>query len=452
MPLSSTPKAGDQRPSSSLPGVATDEASVSRKRGEKRALIPPWILSSLAGGLALGCLAIAYLAGTHFGATKKLHMGHLSPAELAAMPDESKPLNPGPWGNLEYEPLYIEPPEEYIPLQSIEAADRRWRFDGYNYDQLTALFQKADLTDTQRAELLDMSKWSLENGALYVDVSKDMVLSLSPLARKEIYASMASSPGNVYSNLRCSFPADRFDDYLADSGLSEETIALVKRLSFSHGNLVFFCDMPLVLDTLQTGDEKMRLIKTLLRKSTLLLHLHITPDSNIDELKEYWARAGWGVDVRPMLESLGKLKGGARIDIVELFPPIPSSEIYNYTFPSSKPEDQHKDCRWTAMNFFRDVPDARFTDSRVVGQTLATDYYPVPSDPRYGDIIALARPNGDLIHFAVFIADNVVFTKNSGSFRDPFILMTLPDLLDYFSAQIPEDETLKIEIFRNKYY
>ena len=90
-----------------------------------------------------------------------------------------------------------------------------------------------------------------------------------------------------------------------------------------------------------------------------------------------------------------------QLDFVELLPPLASSQIYTFPFPSAKPEDQHKDCRWTAMNFFRDVPDPRFVDSKVVMQTILTDYYPVHSEPRYGDLVAfdtdLVGPDGFLI-------------------------------------------------------
>jgi hypothetical protein len=88
----------------------------------------------------------------------------------------------------------------------------------------------------------------------------------------------------------------------------------------------------------------------------------------------------------------------------------------------------------------------------VVRQTLLTDYYPVLSDARFGDLVLLAKPNGDIIHIAVYIAADIVYTKNSGSFRDPFILMTVSDMLDHFASQIPEGQNLQVSIYRNKYY
>jgi hypothetical protein len=72
------------------------------------------------------------------------------------------------------------------------------------------------------------------------------------------------------------------------------------------------------------------------------------------------------------------------------------------------------------------------------------------SDFRYGDIIELVRENGDAIHSCVYIAGDVVYTKNSAQPTEPVMLMTLPDLLDTFSSLIPENETLKIIGYRNK--
>jgi hypothetical protein len=402
--------------------------------------------------LVVCCLAVGYALGVvhakHWGKAS----GPMTPAKLAQMPDGAVPLAPGPWGNLEALPIFIEMPDEYLPVANIEGADRRWRFIGYTQDQLLALFQSADLTADQRKELTDTTKWQQDGQSIFVTPSKDLILALSPAARKTIYWPMVSTVGTSINYETARFPADRFDSYFIDSGLPDETIALIKKLSFPYAKLIFFSDVQLVLDTLNTPSQKARLLKTIFRKSTLLLRLHITPTSDLNELENYWIKAGWGVDVRPMLESLSRLPQGGRLDVVEIFPPVPSANLYTYTFPSTKPEDLNKDCKWTAMNFFRDTPDNRFTDSKFVVSTLQSDYYPVLSDLRYGDLIVISKPNGDIIHIAVYIAADVVYTKNSPNFYDPFILMKFSDMMDHFSGQIPEDETLHVQFLRNKYY
>jgi len=403
-------------------------------------------------GLVVLALGLGYAGGVLFPWKNAAPHAIPTPSDLTAVQDDAKPLKPGPWGNMEYLPMSIEPPEEYLSPRLLEETDRRWRFERFTPDQLNTFFKTVDVTAAQLAELLDASKWQQDGAAIFVTASKELVLSLSPRARKQIYGALTSNPASLFSMFRSSFPAARFDQCFAGSGLSNETIALVKKLSFPHGRLLFFYDAPLVLDTLPDYDQKIRLLRTLLRKPTLLLRLHIMPDSDVNALARYWVKAGWGVDLRPMLESLAKLPRGARIGIVNIFPPGPSAQIYTFPFPSLKPEDQRKDCHWTAFNFFRDVPKPPFFEGREILATLENDYYPVLSDPRYGDIAMLKKPNGDIIHSCVFIADNIVYTKNSSQATEPFILQTDSDMLDIFSAQIPEGQTLSVQWYRHKRY
>lgn len=369
---------------------------------------------------------------------------------MAEIADQATPLKPGPWGNLESIPLYIEPPEDYLPVKSVEASGSQWKFNGYTPALLSALFDLADLTAEQKTELLDQSKWQTGNDGIVLSPSPELILSLSPHSRKVIYGVLSLLPGNAIQANRCYFPADKFDEYFAKSGLSPDIVNLVKKLSFPHGRLLFFYDAPLVLAKLDNYQDKIRLMKVLTRKATLLLRLHIMPDTDLNALSDYWSRQQTGKDVKPMLESLADVPGGARMGVGRFFIPRVRDALYTFPYPSSNPEDANKDCHWTALNFFNDPPDPRFTNIDFVKQTFTNDYYPVSSDPRFGDILELVRPNGEAIHSCVFIADNVVYTKNSAQAMEPCMLMTIPDLLDAFSSLIPENETLQIVVYRSK--
>jgi hypothetical protein len=196
-------------------------------------------------------------------------------------------------------------------------------------------------------------------------------------------------------------------------------------------------------------------VKTIYRKSTLLLRMHVAPDADAEGLAEYWTKAPWGIDVKPVLEALRRVPGGAEMGVVNLLPTGPSGDLYSFPFPSSKPEDQGKDCHWTAFNFFNPAPDARFAGTTAVktaaiNKTLEEDYYPVAGDPRYGDLVELYRPNGDLVHSSVFIADDIVYTKNSPQFLEPFIFMKKSEMIDAISTNCPEDETLQVRLYRRK--
>lgn len=449
-----------KRKAQGLPPTPSSADSPNAQLTVDNHMVSKSINSAKTAGTAVWKIAGLILLGVAIGGVLGIFIPRLwtpavdrsTPAGLAALQDSAIPLPQGPWGNLEMVPFYIEPPDEYLPVQMIENYDPRWAFKGYTPDQLMTLFKTAGLTSKQLAEVSNTANWKQEGDTIYVTPSRELSLSLSPEARKKIYVPMISTFSAVIGTQTQIFPADRFDDCFAGSGLPPEVIETVRKFSFPYGNQLVFADTQLVLSMMPDANLKKKLLKTLMRKTTLLLRLHITPDSDLNELEHYWVRAGWGLDLRPILESLARLKDGARIDVVELLPPVPSSQIYNYRFPSLKPEEQHKDCSWTALNFFRDVPDDRFTDTDVVRQTLQNDYYPALSDPRYGDLVVLAKPNGDIIHLAVYLAAGIVYTKNSGNFRDPFILMTLQDMVDRFSVQIPEDQKLDVQFYRNKYY
>src|SRR3974377_9553 len=120
-------------------------------------------------------------------------------------------------------------------------------------------------------------------------------------------------------------------------------------------------------------------------------------------------------------------------------PPFPPSLLYTYPVPQNPLNGPpvRQDCHWTSFNFFRDQPDARFNDPNYITDKLKTDYYLVAVEPRYGDLVLFITPDFRIIHSAVFIADNVVYTKNGPNPVRPWILLTISDLLDLYSFDVP---------------
>lgn len=358
-------------------------------------------------------------------------------------------LKPGPWGDIEYVPLFIECPEEYLSSTTDSNADRRWFFQNFSRDKVTEYFNSIpELTNEQRQQL---AKTKIENGpgGLYLTPPASVVLTLTPEARKIIYRFLTQFPENNAQREAYVFPAANFDEYFKESEVSSTTVELVKKLCYSYGKVLLFADLPYVLDTLPAFEEQQELEKAVSRRSTLLLRLNVSPHSDVNALASYWGRAGTSKDLKPLLHSVSKLPQGERINVALLLPPLPASRLYTYPFPSfSQPEN----CHWTSFNFFRDPPDNRFSDLKYLREKLDTEFYPMFTDPRYGDLMFLTKPNGDIVHSAVFIADDVVFTKNGGHFSAPWIFMRMPELVDSYSTFVGENEALKVVYYRSKYF
>ena len=89
------------------------------------------------------------------------------------------------------------------------------------------------------------------------------------------------------------------------------------------------------------------------------------------------------------------------------------------------------------MNFFSVTPDDHFTNAAYAEQILARDYEPVSKTPVLGDVVEIVDAANRPLHMCVYLADQVVFTKN-GKYRiDPWVLMKLPDVIADYESEHP---------------
>jgi hypothetical protein len=141
------------------------------------------------------------------------------------------------------------------------------------------------------------------------------------------------------------------------------------------------------------------------------------------------------------------------MNILMVMPSLPSSEIYNFQTVQDNPLNGppvNRDCAWTALNFFNSVPNPNFGKFPYVLRELQDNYEKVCDAPRYGDVIFFSKPNGSVIHSAVYIADNICFTKNGGNVANPWMLSTIGEVSRHYSYQIDPSQHLTDSYYRDK--
>jgi hypothetical protein len=145
------------------------------------------------------------------------------------------------------------------------------------------------------------------------------------------------------------------------------------------------------------------------------------------------------------LESFKHLPQGASMSILYFLPQFARQRLYTFPQPSAA-GDPVMDCHWSTMNFFNDVPDNRFSDPQFTTPYLKANYYEIARPNSYGDLVFLLNRDGNAIHSAVYLADDLVFTKNGNNFSQPWMLMHLKDLVGEYSAEtVP-----RVVVYRNK--
>jgi hypothetical protein len=89
------------------------------------------------------------------------------------------------------------------------------------------------------------------------------------------------------------------------------------------------------------------------------------------------------------------------------------------------------------MNFFNPVPDNRLFEPAFFRQTLDSNYARVDTNWAFGDVIAVGDAAGQLTHMCVYIADDVVFTKNGIDTLEPWRLMKIGEMMKTYGASGP---------------
>jgi len=392
------------------------------------------------------------VAGVGLGGFLGWHYGFNTAADRRrSLPNSSILCKPGPWGDLSYTPFTIAAPDDLLPIRSLETEGVKWLFKGYTSDSFVTLLQSTSLKPEDQQKLLAPDVFHLQANGVLLTPSADLVMSLPTDVRDELYTILAAFTENEYQFSYVSKAT--LNDRFSSGDISPSTMDLFRSLCSDRGNYLMFSGLSALLSRLPSYTEKLHFVKALTSQRTMLMRLHITPQTDIDTLAEYWGKGCWDTDVRTILKSLTAIPDGTWMNILMVLPPGPSGLLYSYPTITDNPMDGppvNRDCHWTSLNFFLDVPNPNFGKADYAFNEIKTNYFPIPGDPRYGDLVLFSKPDGSVIHSAIYIADDICYTKNGATSIHPWMLATVADLLDQYSCQVPPDQKLTVSYFRNK--
>lgn len=392
-------------------------------------------------------VAVLMLAGGAWLSLKTRQPPAGSPA--ISSPSHRRPGNPGPWGELEYIPIVIEPPNEFLFVSREASLEPVWNFTKLSARQVHDLFKLANPPPLAQDWLLDERNWRVSDSGAGVSMTPPpaVIMALDSNSRATIYNTLATVGGNLLHELPLSHPFDRREEWFARSGLAPHTVKAVQSLLYARGDVSCLSDWPVLLRQLDSPDERRRLLKAALRQITLLARVRVHEGTDVEQLVAYWGRGGRAKDIRALLESMTAVEGGVTLDIVHLLPRFVRARLYTYPFPTDPTVSRRPNCFWTSLNFFaHDAPDDRFSDVEQMKLALAEDYFPVSADYLLGDVLLMSKPDGTPVHAAVYIADDLVLTKNGAYHTQPWMLSKLDELF----VRYPSSIQLTLKVFRRK--
>jgi hypothetical protein len=361
------------------------------------------------------------------------HAGPAPEPRASAQPPAAAAAH-SPWGQLEITEFDLCRPPRAVPDDFPPPPPLEWHFEGLAERQVEELIEASDLTAPQRAALRDRTHWRQTASGWRLSPPLEVVQELSAEARQRIYAVLGRSQSNPFHCDPFRFAPEKFDGWLAESGLTPEHQALFRRLSYRAGDFVCFSDLAL-LERVCTREELVRLDRSIAQTPALLVKVRISSPADIEPLLRYWSHHEQTPAMKPLLEALARVPGGVAISVSALFPPFPRRRLY--TFPDPKVDSIRQDCFWTAMNFFNDPPDPRFSDWRYTAEVLHARYKQVTGAREFGDVLLIVDQQQRALHACVYVADDVVFTKNGADLLQPWVLMRLSQVMKRYPCEPP---------------
>jgi hypothetical protein len=346
-----------------------------------------------------------------------------------------------PWGRLIATPLRLEKPTEMLPELTEPLPPTRWHFADRTREETVAFLDTCHLTAEQRQELIASNVLVTAKNGCWITPPAETVLSLSRPSREALYAELARSPDNVAYRFPFRIRQAMGDDWFTEVGLPLERVQLIQKLTYRRGNALCFADTE-IAHRLLGGAEFKALIRALYSSDTLLLRLRVEPGDPVDTIAGYWARGWQKISARALMKSLANA-GGGEIDVVDLLPPLPRTWLY--TFPTASVRGESAaDCFSTSLNFFQQSAEKSFLQPAVRNETFRRQYHVTPRAERFGDIIVFADASGATLHACVYVAEDIVFTKNGAQNTHPWVFMHL----DSVRALYSESDETKTHVFR----
>jgi hypothetical protein len=361
-----------------------------------------------------------------------------------------KSVQPGPWGRLWYFDVLLAPAGDILEQLPAPDPHPRWIFQGLSRDQLLQATDTVVMPEQTRTALRTLFTAARPDadGRIAVEPPLDLVLAVPSAFRTATFSHLVGGLSVTDYAQHIPFPKGFTVGEWFEAGSLPETVRqAILRLVYPSGDRVMLSDFGALYQLLDTKAEQLSAHRAALRQPALVVLLERPDPAEVPGIAAYWTY-GRDKSVRRLLESFAADPGQRFLDIVHLLSPV-ERELINTYFTPAGPEPAPS-CFWTAFNFGADRPDDRFlvipgiwTEQReLAGQELAQKYDPLPAPGRLGDIIGYRRKGAAAFdHVCVFLADDLVFTKNGFTFSSPWVISRLAELDEQYLTT-PEMERL----------
>ena len=396
--------------------------------------------------LRVGLLYLALALGLACPSLPAQTPSNDTPAPSSLTPEKST----GPWGTLTKIPIFLEAPDSIIDTYPLPSTATRWSLPISDAPNLPTILASLGLPN-RLVDLLSQPPLQVREGNwLHLFPPAEEVAILDPEVRSRLYLHLGNYEVNEFHRDPVYILTPTIEEWYRSSDLNPNLIAAIAKLAYRRGDVWAFSDLPYLLNLTASEPEARRLFQSFTRTRSYLVKLVVSADTDTESVRSYWTIGGKSFRLKalgPLLNSIKETRQTIELDISHVIPALPRKLVYNYQSPSFATKGIFPDCHWTSLNFFNYEPHEYLLDSRLATSKVLDDYLPVDPPYAYGDILFFLREDdGNAFHSCLFLADDLVFTKNGRNQLIPWIISTLKDVSSIYLASTPGS----IQAYRRK--
>jgi hypothetical protein len=334
---------------------------------------------------------------------------------------------PGPWGQLEVRAVYLEPPDSLLAVIAKPNSVTRWSFEQTTEQGVRELLTKVGVSAPIVGRLFASGRTLVSGNSVSLYPQVEDLTALSTEVRSALYVELAKYPANEYQRDPVYILGGDVDDWLSEVPLSSSQQQLFRSLLWKRGDALVFSDIQALL-TLSKGPEDVsNVFRTMTRVRSLIVELQLPLKSDRKEFLDYWSAGQTDTPGLTFMHAITQRRAPQTIDITHFLPSLMRQRAYTFPQMELGLKGRFPDCHWTSLNFFNSVPKEFFLDTRLAAEHLLANYTTVEAPYRFGDVLCFLD-NGQGLHTCVFIADDIVLTKNGDSILAPWAMMQIKDV------------------------
>jgi hypothetical protein len=341
----------------------------------------------------------------------------------------TRKANPGPWGELTVSNIYLEAPDSVIDVSGKPDPVPRWTFPNSSATLVKDLLIKSGVDLALVERLISSDHLKISGSEIVIYPKLEDLLQIKGVVRDKLYTEISKYPQNDYYTDPVFILSGDVEEWLSEASLNANQKDVVRQMVWRRGDALVFSNVGILLSYAQNNEE----IKNTLRAITRCMSLVVTKKFPLKpEQREvflnYWIGNQAESPRMTFIKSVSKEKDlNDNIDIMHFLPAIMRERLY--TFPSIKDGAKGRlpDCHWTSLNFFNLSPRDYYRNTSMATIQLTQAYNQVSAPYQFGDVLCFTD-NGEGLHTCVYIADNIVLTKNGENILAPWVLLTLEDV------------------------